>query len=318
MLLSLPEELLTLILEHLAVPGQIWSKATDWPHKDIIPEHLTSLSNVSSVSKSLHRLAWPLLYRSFTNGEPRIFHGAGVNVDKLPQHLFLRTICLKPEYALAARSLAIVSSSKYRGVEDSESFDLLPGDTLAALFRWKAKQIWYGEYDHYDKLASAYYMHNEIPTFDSISSSLLQSMETPEAQMALLLLLCPNLKELEILAPSLRGNYILDKLLKAILEAALSENYQTAEIPLPTYDLEQDESDYIMTQTLGTPRSRKLPTLQNLEKLALSSSSMPASGMASFKNLLATLLSLRTLDVDHLDGGHRNVTINSRPSAASA
>ena len=79
-------------------------------------------------------------------------------------------------------------------------------------------------------------------------------------------MLCPDMKELEVPTITWRRSDISGNLLKEILEAASSENYQTADLPQPTYDFEQEGSDYTMAQMLGTPRSRKLPNLQKTRK----------------------------------------------------
>ena len=142
MLLSLPEELQTLVLEHLALPGCRWSISDEWPQRDIVPEHLTSLSNVCLVSKNLHRLAWPILYRAFTNAELRVRSSQNPKLEPSP---FLRTICLKPEYGLALRSLSIDLGTPIGAMQASELFELLQGDaTLAALFQWKVRSFWFG------------------------------------------------------------------------------------------------------------------------------------------------------------------------------
>ena len=130
MLLSLPEELQTLVLEHLALPGHKWSESEDWPQRDIIPEDLTSLSNVCLVSKSLHRLAWPILYRAFTNCEP--LEGPSPT-NTLEPSLFLRTLCLKPEYGMALRSLSIGLDKPIEAMQSSELFEMLQGDATLAL-----------------------------------------------------------------------------------------------------------------------------------------------------------------------------------------
>jgi hypothetical protein len=186
MLLSLPEELQTLVLEHLALPGCKWSDSDDWPQQDIVPEHLISLSNVCLVSKNLHRLAWPILYRAFTNGEP--LEGPSPN-HRLEPSLFLRTICLKPEYGMALRTLSIDLCTPIGAMHASELFGLLQGDaTLAALFQWKVRSFWYGDGDDGDHDDSISTSTNETPAESDVLTSLLRAlnMQLPEAQMAVL------------------------------------------------------------------------------------------------------------------------------------
>ena len=314
MLLSLPEELQTLVLEHLALPGCKWSDSDDWPQRDIVPENLISLSNVCLVSKSLYRLAWPILYRAFTNCEP--LEGPS-STDRLEPSLFLRTICLKPEYGLALRSLSVDLGIPVGAMRASELSEMLQGDaTLAALFQWKVRSFWYGDNDHDEDDEedddSVSMGNNEASAKNDVLTSLLRALnlQLPEAQMAVLLLLCPRLKSLHIRPGPSRGSSVAAKLLKAILEAAISEDYQVADPPQPMYDFEQEESDYIMAQMFGSPwpeqRMQKLPTLQHLEQLSLYSSIMPGPGTASFRYLLLALPSLRTLEVLELAGGVQN------------
>jgi hypothetical protein len=311
MLLSLPEELQTLVLEHLASPGCKWSDSDDWPQRDIVPEDVRSLSNVCLVSKSLYRLAWPILYRAFTNCEP--LEGPS-STDRLEPSLFLRTICLKPEYGLALRSLSIDLCTPIGAMHASELFDLLQGDaTLAALFQWKIRSFWYGDDDDNDEDDDSVSMgSNGAPAKNDVLTSLLRAlnMQLPEAQMAVLLLLCPRIKDLCIRPGLLRGSSVAAKLLKVILEAAISKDYQVNDLPQPEFDFEQEESDYIMAQMFGSPwpeqRMQKLPTLQHLQQLSLYSSIMPGSGTASFRYLLLALPSLRTLEVLGLAGDDEN------------
>jgi hypothetical protein len=308
MLLSLPEELQTLVLEHLALPGCRWSESDDWPQRDIVPEHLTSLSNVCLVSKNLHRLAWPLLYRAFTNAE--LLDGPS-QTPKLESSLFLRTICLQPEYGLALRSLSIDLGAPIGAMNASELFELLQGDaTLAALFQWKVRSFWFGpeEDEDQDDSESDSASSNDTPPEGNTLSELLRflNMQLPEAQMAVLLLLCPKIKELHIRPDLPRRSTVTARVLKSILDAAVDDEYQEAELPLIPNDFEQEESDYIMAQMFGSPwpeqRMQKLPTLQHLEKLSIYSSIMPGRGVDAFKSLLIALPSLRTLELLQFKG----------------
>ena len=325
MLLSLPEELQTQVLEWLALPGHKWSDSDDWPQGDIVPEHLASLSKVCLVSKNLHRLAWPILYQAFTNAELRDRHS---QTPKLEPSLFLRTICLKPEYGLALRSLSIDLGTALEAMDASEVFELLQGDaTLAALFQWKVRSFWFGDFEDEDEDDSASTNSNELPAEDEdqddsastdsnelpaeddIASLLIRSlnMQLPEAQMAVLLLLCPRMKELHIRPGLSRESTITAKVLRSMLKAAVSADYRAANLPRIPRDFEQEESDYIVTQMFGSPwpdqRMQKLPTLQHLVKLSTYGNMMPGgSGVASFKNLLIALPSLRTLELVQLHG----------------
>lgn len=305
MLLSLPEELQILVLQHLALPGYKWSDSDDWPQRDIIPEHLASLSNVCLVSKHLHRLAWPILYRAFTNAE---LLDRSSETLRLESSLFLRTVCLKPAYGLALRSLSIDLCTPIGAMPASELFELLQGDaTLAALFQWKARSFCFEglEEDHDDSASAS---SSGMLADEDTSSSLLRAlnMQLPEAQMALLLLLCPKIKELHIRPGLSRGSTVTAKVLGSMLEAAVNEEYQEADLsPIPA-DFEQEESDYVMAQMFGSPwpeqRIQKLPTLQYLEKLSVYGSILPRRGVASFRDLLVAIPSLRTLELLQFEG----------------
>jgi hypothetical protein len=306
MLLSLPEELQTLVLDHLALPGYKWSNSDDWPQRDIVPEHLTSLSNVCLVSKSLHRLAWPILYRAFTNAE---LLDRSSKTPRLESSLFLRTICLKPEYGLALRSLSIDLCIPIGAMHASELFELLQGDaTLAALFQWKVRSFWFGGFEEPDHNDSASTNSSDAPAEESISSSLLRflNMQLPEAQMAVLLLMCPKVKELHIRPGLPRGSTVIAGVLKSIMGAARDEEYQETDLSRMPTDFEQEESDYIMAQMFGSPwpeqRMQKLPTLQYLDKLSIYGSILPGRGVGSFKDLLVALPSIRTLELLQFQG----------------
>lgn len=339
MLLSLPEELQTLVLEHLALPGCRWSISDEWPQRDIVPEHLTSLSNVCLVSKNLHRLAWPILYRAFTNPELRVRSSQNPKLEPSP---FLRTICLKPEYGLALRSLSIDLGTPIGAMQASELFELLQGDaTLAALIQWKVRSFWFGargngvqngsdlvsssDADDSDSASSSDMddsdsasnsgaddsdsgSSNYTPPEDKTLSELLRflNMQLPEAQMAVLLLLCPKIKELHIRGGLSRGPTATALLLESILNAAVDEKYQETDLSQLPNDFEQEESDYIMAQMFGSSwpeqRMQKLPKLQHLEKLSIHSSTMPGRGVDTFKSLLVALPSLRTLELLQFKG----------------
>lgn len=321
MLLSLPEELQTLVLEHLALPGYKWSDSDDWPQRDVVPEHLASLSNVCLVSKNLHRLAWPILYRAFTNAE---LLDRSSETPRLEASLFLRTICLKPEYGLALRSLSIDLCTPIGAMHASELFELLQGDaTLAALFQWKVRSFWFGAYEEEDQHDSDSTSSNDVSAEENTSSSLLRflNMQLPEAQMAVLLLLCPKIKELHIRPDLPRGSTVTARVLKSIMDAARDEEYQEADLSRMPADIEQEESDYIMAQMFGSPwpeqRMQKLPTLQHLEKLSMYGSIMPGRGVAGFKELLVAIPSLRTLELLQFRGEFQDFTGNTPLSACA-
>ncbi|GAB7328084.1 hypothetical protein MBLNU13_g00121t1 [Cladosporium sp. NU13] len=328
MLLSLPEELQTLVLEHLALPGCRWSVSDEWPQRDIVPEHLASLSNVCLVSRNLHRLAWPILYRAFTNAELR---DRSSQPPKLEPSLFLRTICLKPEYGSTLRSLSIDLGTPIGAMHASELFELLQGDaTLAALIQWKVRGFWFGtrengvqngsdtvsssDADDSDSASSSdtddegSVSSNDTPPEDNTLSEVLRllNMQLPEAQMAVLLLLCPKIKELHIRGGLSRGSTATALVLKSILDAAVDEKYRKTDLSQIPNDFEQEESDYTMAQMFGSSwpeqRMQKLPMLQCLEKLSIYSSIMPGRGVDSFKSLLVALPSLRTLELLQFKG----------------
>lgn len=303
MIPPLPEELLGLILEHLALPHIESSslQKVQRGDRDCYRECLITLSNACLASKTLHRLAWPILYRRFTNyplsaGQSR--------PDKLDPVQFLQTICTRPEYGLALRSLSMNTWESFETMDPSQVFDLLQGDaTLAALFDWRVRGFWFGE-DHTtgDNISVSSDKQSSDP---SLLSAILHTLKMglPEAHMVMLLLLCPKIKEWNIWSPPHSDFSLVIRL----LEVTLSKGYQTAKPPDPVYDFDQDESDYALARMFETswrvPELQKSAMLQDLKRCALRGEGMPPFSFGFFRKLL-DLPALQDLLITSLQGGY--------------
>jgi hypothetical protein len=299
---SLPEELIVLILEDFALPGSgpdedssPWYKATGRRQRECV----TTLSSLCLASKNLHRLAWPILYRSFNNYE--LFWGRR-RTERLNSSLFLRTVCTNPEYGLAVRSLSIESWKSVEAMHPRELLKLLQGDaTLAALFQWKIGGFWLDGDDAFSEMSG-----DPTTPSDSLSAALLRSLEMglPQAHMAVLLLLCPRIEELNITTPS----HFATSMIARLLDTVLSESYQMGIPPSLVYDPEQDESDHAVAQMFGVlsyaPSLQRSSMLQDLVRCSISGQGAMPSGLKFFKKLIS-LPSLRDVSVTGLQGCYR-------------
>lgn len=137
---------------------------------------------MSLASKNFARLAWPALYRKYSSWPLG-------NGNTIPTY-YLRTLCLKPEHGKALRSLAIDAQPPIgaSGLEDEDLYELLLGDAMTmALFQWRARNFWLGGY----------------PGGEDVHEKLVRSLVIglDEGIMALVLLMCPNITELDISMP---------------------------------------------------------------------------------------------------------------------
>jgi hypothetical protein len=157
-----------------------------------------------------------MLYRSLNNyelswGPPR---SRVRHAERLNSSLFLRTVCTNPEFGLAVRSLSTESWKSVEAMHPRELLKLLQGDaTLAALFRWKTRGFWLDGGDAFSE------MSGDPSPSDSLSAALCRSLEMglPQAHMAVLLLLCPRIEELNITTPSHFATSMIARLLGTVL-----------------------------------------------------------------------------------------------------
>lgn len=148
---QLPEELLALILEEFALPSRntfCIGRLREWTYAP--RPCMTTLSNACLASKSMYGLAWPILYRFFSN---RRWWDLDPGLD--PAH-FLQTICTKPERGLALRTLSIAEWAPVDAMDPTELFEKLQSDaTLVDLFQWRAKTFWLGRSCVFDATSRA-------------------------------------------------------------------------------------------------------------------------------------------------------------------
>ena len=294
MIPSLPEELLILILEHCALrTDNIFSHPRLVQQKGDPRQCLTTLSNACLASKSFHRLAWPILYRHFSNRKRSDL------AKPLEPAQFLQTICTKLDYGLALRSLSIAEWAPIGAMDPIELFEMLQSDaTLVDLFQWRAKTFWLGD----DQISVM--PPGEEHFEGGLSSVLLRSLEMglPEAHAVVLLLLCPRLKTLEIVTPS----HFETSMIARLLDKVLSENYKEMALPETVHDFEQEESDYAIAQMFGAPwpapALQKPNMFQDLVTLAIRGTGRCPSGFGFFKKLIS-LPSLQNLILTGLRAG---------------
>ena len=225
MIPTLPEDVLILILEDFALPNHDLDcpRGEERKWKGRPRQCLTTLYNACLVSRALHRISCPILYRGFSD---RTLFRRGIVPERLEPAQLLRTICSRPEYGQALRSLSITTWAYANPWDDDEPFGSMQSDTtLLELLQSRAKSCWIGDNDN-----SPVWTSRSLPD-GSLISELLYSieMDSLEAHIAMLLLLCPKLKTLELRTPS----HFEDSMVARLLDATLSRGYQTAKLPQP-------------------------------------------------------------------------------------
>lgn len=289
---TLPEELLALIFEQLASPDTFevsdmlddLTSVQDFSGRtSLIQTHyerMATLRNVCLASKTMHRLAWPILYRDFCNRRGDDYDEMELLPDyEGPTRKFLRTICLTPHYGHALKNLQIRQWTPIEAMRGEQLFELLQSDaTISALFQWRAR---------------GFYFYDEKRFVDALHRALSLGLE--DSLVLLLLVMCPNIRELE-LAPHID----FDRSLLVELLGILHGESDT-EKPLPALepDFEQEESDYIIAQMFGRPwpdqKLQKPLVLQSLSKLTLWSPGLANVSTGCIAQIL-TLPSLLTLE----------------------
>jgi hypothetical protein len=121
----------------------------------------------------------------------------------------------------------------------------------------------------------------------------------------MLLLLCPRVKTLEIVAPPL----VETSLIARLLDTTLYKDYQTKTPPEHVSNLEQEESDHAIARMFDAPwpisSLQKAAVLEDLVSCTIHGPGAPPSGLKFFKNLIS-LPSFRILEIGSLQGGYGN------------
>jgi len=288
-MLTLPEELLALIFEQLASPNtfevnDILDDLMNEPggRMDLMKTHserMATLRNLCLVSKTFHRLAWPVLYRDFCNRRTDDYDEMELLPDyEGPTKKLLRTICLTPYYGHALQNLLIHQWTPVEAMRGDQVFELLQSDaTISALFQWRAR---------------GFYFYEEL-FVDSLHRALSLGLE--DGLVTLLLVLCPNIRELE-LAPHIGFDR---SLLVELLEIVHGKSITDEPLPETEPDFDQEESDYIIAQMFGRPwpdqKLQKPLLLQSLNRLTLWSPGLANLSVACIAQLF-TLPSLLTFE----------------------
>lgn len=203
---------------------------------------------------------------------------------------FLRTLCVKPEYGKALQSLSIYGRDPIGTIDIERLYgDLLTGDAMTmAIFQWRARNFWLEGYEG----GRAFQ--------DRLFSSLLIGLD--DGIICMLLLMCPNITELDIsLPPDYERSYLLAEFLEVITSP------QTKKLPtnMPAY--EPPPSVYITSQIFGASgpdtQWQQPRVLENLTELTLRREEDVDLDTSLLKNV--TLLpSLKTLRIYGLiEGG---------------
>jgi hypothetical protein len=288
---TLPEELMALIVEQLARPDtfEVAGLMGDPQYRpgtgtvELMNDHaerMQTLQNLCLASKTMHRLAWPVLYRDFCNRRLNDYDESELLPDyEGPTKKFLRTICLTPHYGLALQNLLIHQWTPIEAMHGEQLFELLQSDaTISALFQWRARGFYFYEDSFVDSL------HRAL------------SLGFEDGLVTLLLVLCPNIRELE-LAPHIE----FDRSLLVDLLGILHGNSDMEDSPLPETepDFEQEESDYIIAQMFGRPwpdqKLQKPLVLQSLSRLLLWNPGLANLSVECIAQIL-TLPSLTTFE----------------------
>ena len=243
-----------------------------------------TLFNICLVSKTLYRLAWPALYRAYSTWL--------MGWDPMSDSYFLRTLCLNPKYGKTLRSF----SNRDCGMNeeemtilrlyDDDHFLAVDAMTMAA-FQWRARNLWLKGYE------------GGLMFQDRLVRSLLIGMD--DGIKCMILLMCPNITELDISLPwNLPSSYLIADLFAVIT----SPTPQTQQPPIGSA-YEPPSSRFVTSQLLGaswpdTPWQQP-GVLEHLSEFTLRSSLSTA-----WEPLLAsvTLLpSLKTLRIYNLNEG---------------
>lgn len=194
MLPILPEELLEHIFNYLTQPHTTWLADPDESYENSPGEyrvsterHNNTLFNVCLASKTFNRLASPALYRKYSTWPSKCHDVCPVN------HRFLRTLCEKPTHGNALRFLSIAAATFITYTpRDALYEDYLSDDLLTkAIFQWVARTFWFStsgnplKGEEFRKL---------------LVKSLMLGLD--EGVICMILLLCPNITELDIELPS--------------------------------------------------------------------------------------------------------------------
>lgn len=287
---TLPEELLALIFEQLASPSifevdaqmdVLYEQDKRSERSHMMADHsarIGTLRNICLASKSMHRLAWPVLYREFSNRQTADFEDKGLEPGyETPTRRLLRTICLTPHYGPGLRNLLIRAWTPIEAMRGEQIFDLLQSDaTVSALFQWRARGFYFHKPEFVDSLHRALSLGHE------------------DGLLTLLLIMCPKIRELEFEPP-----IDFDQSLFISLLGIVHGNwYQKKSLPAMEPDFEQEEADYIIAQMFGTPwpdQKWQMPLfLNSLSKLTLWNPGLDNLDIECIAQILL-LPSLRTL-----------------------
>lgn len=212
---ELPEELLDQIIHNVAAGDRIHSSWISRPFRE-------TLLSISLASKTLCRMARPHLYQAFSSHAGKTeFYGTGMAADyhkavevSLPPLLhdntarYLRTLCVRPEYGEMLDSLSVsMTDHESSGVPKHKS----PQEHIdLALFQKQAQTCWFGT--------------TETAKFqDDLQRALLK--KSPDATICMVLLMCPNIRTLEIIGDFAgRKQFFHESLLAYLLEIGTSQS----------------------------------------------------------------------------------------------
>jgi hypothetical protein len=285
----LPEELLEHIFSYLVLPYTTQLAENDFAYEDNsegeyrppIERKNKTLFNVCLASKTFNRLAWPALYRTYSTWPSNYRDVCPVN------HNFLRTLCQKPVYGNALQSLSITAANIGCDIDwDVFYDDYLSDDLLTkALFQWVARRFWFsgsGGVEYGKRFQKR------------LVRSLMVGLD--EGVTCMILLLCPNIIELDIMLPSeykykIDEDYDFPYLLTQLLRTTTSSQM----VPPPIGHLAEQPKDIQpwLVGIISFDEEWRMPrVLQKLEELTLRESKI-----ATNNPLLPLFMSLPSLKV---------------------
>lgn len=264
MLPTLPEELLEHIFNYLAQPHTTWLADPDKSYENSPGEyrvsterHNNTLFNVCLASKTFNRLASPALYRTYSTWPSKCHDVCPVN------HRFLRTLCEKPTHGNALRFLSIAAATFITYTpRDALYNDYLSDDLLSkAIFQWVARTFWFStsgnplKGEEFRKL---------------LIKSLMLGLD--EGIICMILLLCPNITELDIELPSdyqhRRQEYDVPYLPEQLL--GITSSLQKASPPIDHKPKQPQDVRRWLFGTIPLDDEWQVPqVLQKLEELTL-------------------------------------------------
>ncbi|GAB7350542.1 hypothetical protein MBLNU459_g1125t1 [Dothideomycetes sp. NU459] len=216
MLLSLPDEVLLLVLRHLSLWTHADVEIVKWSLGPRMLDNWQALARVCRTCTRLRAIAEPLLYRTYVKPPnalkpdrlgPEIIENSNLRLHRANRHLrcFLRTLIERPDLARLVRFMTLGEWDTAWSLRKAGAFTELPDQDLVHSYRLATKEIWLRK-----------------PWAVKWVSYLACGIE--DAEVALLLSLTTNLTELDIALPNFYEKRGHELFYRRIFEDALGED----------------------------------------------------------------------------------------------